>query len=75
MIFDEQDDREGDGPVAQQADEITDNGRKVVLTGNGKDGNNQRVDEGPDESGHSVEIMSEELQREPGGVVDGDVVT
>lgn len=46
----------------------------MLSASNSKDRNDERVDEGPDESGHGVEVVSEELHAETGGVVDCDVV-
>ena len=73
-VLNEEDERKADGPVAEQGDEIADEGREVVLADNGEDGDNERNEEGPDETWHGVEVVAEQLHAEAGGVVDGDVV-
>ena len=74
FILDQQHEGEADGPVAQQADEIGDNGGKVVFARDGEDGDDDGDKEGPDEAGHGVEPVPQQLQRESVGVVDRDVI-
>ena len=75
FVFDEKDDGEGDGPVAQEGDKIVDDGLEFGLAGNREDGDDDGDEQRPDEAGDSVEIVSEQLEGKTAGVVDGDVVS
>lgn len=74
FVLDEEDEGEGDGPVAKQRHKIRHNRRKVVLARNGDDRHNQRSEETPDEAGDGVEVVAEQLKRKATGVEDRDVV-
>ena len=74
FVLDEQDERKTDGPVAEQGDEVGDDGAEMVFARDGEDGDDERGRKGPDEAGHRMEIVAQELQAEAIGVVDGDVV-
>jgi hypothetical protein len=47
----------------------------VLATSDGEDDNNKSIDERPDESRNSVEVMAEKLKTQSGGVVDCDVIS
>ena len=47
----------------------------MLSSSDGKDCNNKRIDERPDEPGHGVEVVAKELHAETGWVVDCDVVS
>ena len=74
FVFDEEDEGEADGPVSQQAHKVADDGREMVLARDGKNGNDERDEEGPDEARDGVEPVAQELEGEAAGVIDGDVV-
>lgn len=46
----------------------------MLAADDGEDGDDERVEERPDETRHCVEVVAEQLQGEAGGVVHGDVV-
>ena len=74
LVLDQQDDGEGDGPVAEERDEVADDGRQVLATGDGEDGDDDRVGQRPDETRDGVEVVAKQLQGQARGVVDGHVV-
>ena len=74
LVFDEQDDGEGDGPVAEQGDEVVDDGLQALLAGDGEHGDDDGDEERPDEARDGVEVVAQQLERQPAGVVDRDVV-
>jgi hypothetical protein len=75
LILNQNNDRERHSPVSEQGDEIADNSGQVLTTSDSKDSNNDSVGQRPDETGDSVEVVSEQLQGQAGGVVDSDVIS
>jgi len=47
----------------------------MLSASDSKDSDDKRVDERPDETGHGVEVVAEQLHAESGGIVDCDVVS
>ena len=63
LIFDKEDEGKADGPVTEQADKVADNCRKMVLSNHGKNPNDKRNQEGPNEARYGVEKMTKQLDR------------
>ena len=58
LVLEEEDECEGDGPVAEQGDEIRHDGREVVFPCDGDDGDDQRGEKRPDEARDGVEPVA-----------------
>ena len=58
LVLEQQDEGEGDGPVAQQRDEVGHDGRETVFARDGEDGDHERDRERPDEARDGVEVVA-----------------
>lgn len=75
LVLNQKDDCERHRPVSEQGYEIADDCRQVLTTSDSKNGDDNGVDQRPEETGNGVEVMPQKLHAEAGRVVYCDVVS
>jgi hypothetical protein len=74
LVFNQKNDRKRHSPITEQGHKVANDKREMLSASNSQNGNYERVDKRPDESRNSVEVVTEKLHAETGGVVDGNII-